>query len=114
MDSECKYCGEIITNSYYGRVCKKCHGKLTLEVYRKGKIRAVEYKGGKCQICGYNKCAGSLQFHKDKKFNGNYVRCHSFERIKKELDKCDLLCANCHGEIHWGYGLTGNTQPLDG
>jgi len=73
------------------------------EARRKLKRQAVEYKGGKCEICGYDKCVNSMVFHhtdptqKDFAISGDYK---SFERIKSELDKTRLLCANCHGEIH--------------
>jgi hypothetical protein len=63
----------------------------------------VEYKGGCCERCGYNKSNSVLQFHhlnpQEKDFNiGN--KSYSFERIKKEVDKCIMVCANCHIEIH--------------
>lgn len=67
------------------------------------KVKAIEYKGGNCQLCGYNKCVRSLQFHhldpsqKDFSISGKSI---SWERIKNELDKCILICANCHGEEH--------------
>jgi len=72
---------------------------------RRKKLRemAIEYKGGKCQICGYNKCLQALEFHhldpkgKDFPLSGS---TKSWDNIKKELDKCILLCANCHREIH--------------
>lgn len=72
---------------------------------QKIKKKAVEYKGGKCQICGYNKCMRALTFHhidpKTKSFgiSGAYK---SWERLKPELDKCILVCQNCHAEIHDG------------
>lgn len=70
---------------------------------RKLKILALEYKGGKCVICGYNKCASALTFHHrnplDKSFGISNPETRSWEKLKKELDKCDLLCCRCHAEI---------------
>jgi len=76
------------------------------ESRRKLKIQAVEYKGGKCQICGYNKCISNLVFHHndpDQKDFGisNKGVYKKFDKIKSELDKCILLCHNCHGEVHY-------------
>lgn len=65
------------------------------------KKKAVEYKGNKCSMCGYDKCLTALEFHhvipneKD-----GYKSNWTFERNKQELDKCILVCANCHREIH--------------
>ena len=63
--------------------------------------QAIDYKGSKCVICGYNKCLQALEFHHlegGKKDFGisakGYTR--SWAAVKKELDKCILLCANCH------------------
>jgi len=76
---------------------------------RRRKIRkmAVEYKGGKCILCGYNKCFQSLEFHHLTKTGKDfgisdkgYTR--SWERVKEEIDKCILVCANCHRELHAG------------
>jgi hypothetical protein len=68
----------------------------------------VEYKGGACSVCGYNKNIAVLSFHhindenNQKEYDisirmGN--RC-SLETLKKEADKCILVCENCHREIH--------------
>ncbi len=65
-----------------------------------------EYKGAKCSLCGYDKCKSSLHFHhidpskKDFGISGNWGL--SWKKMKIELDKCILVCANCHGEIHEG------------
>lgn len=72
---------------------------------RRKKQHAVDIFGGKCSICGYNKCIEALDFHhlnkneKEEKPSQVILRW-SFEKAKKELDKCILVCANCHREIH--------------
>ena len=72
---------------------------------KKIKEQLVEYKGGKCQICGYNKCSAALEFHhidpnkKDFTISGG---TKSFEKLKPEVDKCIMVCSNCHKEIHSG------------
>ena len=72
---------------------------------RKVKLQAIEYKGGKCVRCGYDKCPGALSFHhtepggKDFGISNDGIY-RSFEKTKPELDKCELVCSNCHAEIH--------------
>lgn len=84
----------------------KQKAKIRTDNYRvKVKKECIEYKGGKCYICGYNKYQGSLDFHhinpKDKDFTIS-GGTKSFESLKQELDKCILVCRNCHSEIHAG------------
>ena len=72
--------------------------------YRKNiKLKCIEYLGGKCTICGYDKCTRSLDFHhlnpNEKEFTIS-GGTKSFTYLKPELDKCILVCRNCHGEIH--------------
>ena len=89
--------------------CKMCNYKNTLERQRRFKEICVKYKNGKCCLCGYNKCINALEFHhKDssqKDFEISKFRLTSYEKnkeiIEKELDKCILVCANCHRELHY-------------
>jgi hypothetical protein len=73
------------------------------------KRKAIEYKGGKCIICNYNACYAALDFHhlnpleKEKPGTGSIKSYQSFEKNKKELDKCVLVCCRCHREIHAGF-----------
>lgn len=71
---------------------------------RRTKLKLIEYKGGKCDLCGFDKkvCSAYDFHHKDPKqkdFNISAKSC-SYERLKLEADKCNLVCRNCHAEIH--------------
>lgn len=71
--------------------------------HRRMKLKAIEYKGGKCQQCGYSKSPAALVFHHrdttEKDFNIG-SRVVKWEVLEPELMKCDLLCQNCHHELH--------------
>ena len=84
------------------------------------KQEAVAYLGGKCQCCGFNKCLSSLHFHHrdPAEKEGNWSKVVGWSRVRreKELDKCDLLCANCHYGFHAGdviYDENGYTWKVD-
>lgn len=80
------------------------------------KQNAMDHKGGKCCICGYSKCLDALEFHHlddSKKEFGiskrGYTR--SWEKVCQELEKCILVCSNCHREIHAKVAaLNGNIE----
>lgn len=112
----CKFCGASDPKDFYevGRKriktrCRKCHAKEQVNRFREYKRLAVEYKGGKCIKCGYDKCLACLDFHhpdpsqKDPRWR--MMRNWTFENVKCELDKCWLVCRNCHGEIHYGTNI---------
>ena len=75
---------------------------------RSNKQALIDYKGGKCSVCGYNKCNGALDFHHvaEKSFSIAASICimgsgpKALEKMKKEADKTILVCKNCHAEIH--------------
>jgi hypothetical protein len=66
----------------------------------------IERGGGKCSLCGYNKNSAALSFHhtdpKEKEFQLDLrsLSNRTQERIDKEVQKCILICCNCHAEIH--------------
>ena len=71
------------------------------------KRKALKYKGYKCIFCKYNYYEGALEFHhidpKTKSFGiGQKGYTRSWLKVKEELDKCILVCSNCHQEIHGG------------
>jgi 5-methylcytosine-specific restriction endonuclease McrA len=85
--------------------CKKCNTEAVIKRRKLVKVKSVEYKGGKCERCGYDKFVGALEFHhtnpNEKDFHiSQSGHSRSWERVKQELDKCILLCSNCHKELH--------------
>lgn len=78
-------------------------------VKRRKKIKemAIEFKGGKCQCCGYAACYNALEFHHpdpSKKDFGVSMDglTRAWSKVQAEIEKCILVCANCHREIHAG------------
>lgn len=83
---------------------KKSNVQSVIYWRKKAKIKLVEYKGGKCERCGYDKCIDALEFHHLKPDEKDFTiggKSWSFEKLKKESDKCILVCSNCHKEIHY-------------
>jgi predicted HNH restriction endonuclease len=90
---------------------KNYYEKNKLDIYnnkkerlKNKKIELIKLLGGKCKLCGYNKCIEALDFHHDK---GNKEACiskiikdYSKQKALKEAEKCIILCANCHRELH--------------
>ena len=87
--------------------CRTCENQRVNERY----YEVVEkfYGHYSCQRCGYDKCKQAIEFHhidsskKDKTVSD--MKTHSEENIFAELEKCAILCANCHREVHYGANL---------
>ncbi len=85
------------------KICKKCRCKQMQNRKHKNKIIAMQYLGGACLKCNYSRRVGLTFHHRDPKIKSFGIAQHlnlSWEKLKKEVDKCDLLCANCHRETH--------------
>ena len=81
--------------------CYQCRAECVTKHRRKKKEQSVELYGGKCQLCGYNKCLRALDFHHidptTKSFDiSSKAASRSYESLKEEASKCYLLCKNCN------------------
>lgn len=85
--------------------CKDCFNARNMQRYEEKARWLVEQKGGGCCLCGYRECTSALEFHhvepQHKDFQINKRWSMSKENLLKEIDKCVLLCSNCHRETHW-------------
>lgn len=100
-EKKCIRCGKGKENDCF--LCQKCmlkDIKRRREKRRTNKIKAVLFKGGKCQECGLkSNILAVYDFHhinSNKEKNISRMMNESWEKIKKELKKCKMLCANCH------------------
>jgi hypothetical protein len=78
--------------------------------YAKHAERCAKYSGQVCRVCGqYKDCFAVLDYHHkvpaEKKHSISRMASRPWDEVRAELDKCVVLCANCHREIHAGYAL---------
>lgn len=111
--SKCKNLFEFNKSNFYitstGKVysrCIRCADEGAIFRQRARKSECLNYLGGKCAVCNYNKYQGALEFHhidpSKKSFAIGTLKTYSMEVLKPELDKCVILCSNCHKELHGG------------
>ncbi len=106
-----KWCNESCRNQWRYKndpitINRDTYSEQKLRGYS-NKWKAFQYKGGKCQTCGESRPATLCFHHRDlsqKEFNldGRTFANRKWSLIKDEVDKCDLLCHNCHHIIHYG------------
>jgi len=70
-------------------------------------FQSLKLNCGGCAHCGWNLHPEILQFHhkdktkKDFKLSGSAVSNMSMKRLQSEINKCELICPNCHFWLHW-------------
>ena len=114
----CIKCNTELTGLQKKFCSKECKGKAHqynsyLAQQERGlsrKISFVKKLGGQCSVCGYKKNVSALDFHhvdpSTKKFQLDLrvLSNNKLSVLEEELNKCILVCSNCHREIH-------NTNP---
>jgi hypothetical protein len=102
----CKICNKEYSfrkgKSVNQYICNSCRSTIRRTSLKK---ELVMYKGGKCEICGYSKCNRALTFHHNDPLKKEFtislnMASKNIDELKKEVDKCTLLCNNCHSEVH--------------
>lgn len=114
LERKCKRHGWtsfVLENS--GRVrCRRCRIEGVTEWRRRTKRKLVAESGGRCVICGYDRCQAAMQFHhvdpREKEFHlSDKGVTRSIEALRAEAAKCALLCGNCHAEVEAGVTSLG-------
>lgn len=106
IQRECKHHGMttyVLENRGWYR-CKKCRVENVTKKRQRNKLELIQQFGGKCEICGYDKCAYALHFHhlepERKEFGISHAgHSRKYDFLLEEAKKCQLLCANCHAEM---------------
>lgn len=119
---ECKVCKTPLTGKKHSYCSDKCKGSYYYtthkseinpntnirqkQISKKRKLLLIEMSGGACNKCGYKKNYAALTFHHldptNKVFNVDSRKLSNtnWNSILEEWEKCELLCANCHSELH--------------
>lgn len=110
-----KFCSMKCKNDEFSHSGRRVVYQKNLALTRKSKI--IQLKGGCCQHCGFKEHIVALSFHhknpKIKKFNldGRGLAGKTWKSILLELEKCDLLCLNCHAILHAKENDTYSVAP---
>ena len=100
---KCVICEKEI-NQLQGRNRNRCNSCNTRLRRLRTKLKGIEFLGGKCIRCGYDKHPAALEFHhknpQEKEFAIGSFANKKWEVIQEEILKCELLCSNCHRIEH--------------
>lgn len=115
----CRYCNKEYPETYFGvaltikdkiykrHKCKFCYHKTKVKLKHKYRDWIVNLKkNSKCIKCGnidYRVLDFHHRNHKEKDFSISMalVNNYGLSKIRQEIKKCDILCANCHRILHW-------------
>lgn len=104
----CKKCKKEVDDSLFSKgilgLCKKCASNYSKKRFKRNRIKAIVFLGGKCNRCNYKENYSALDFHhldpNQKDIKWVYFKSRSWEKIVEEISKCVLLCSRCHREVH--------------
>lgn len=119
LQRKCYKCKEIKSkDDFYNRnekrkqsYCKGCFNRIIMNRWLERKQKAILYKGNKCFDCNNQFPYPIYDFHhldpSQKDYDWSKLKLQSWTTIIKELDKCILLCSNCHRLRHYKETLEG-------
>jgi transposase-like protein len=99
--------------------CARCRVEHVADKRRRIKRQLVLEAGGRCELCGYDRCVAALQFHHLDRATKRFALSQegvsrSMAEARDEAAKCVLLCANCHAEVESGAADTPVRSTGDG
>ncbi len=116
MENKCLICCKTLSGKQTKYCSTKCKSQQTNHKHKnyviqqkrgyERKVLLLNLKGNCCEICGYNKNHSALCFHhknpETKSFQLDLPHCSntSWDKLLLEVEKCQLLCLNCHAEFH--------------